>query len=95
MILGFIKLDVNSVGNHHVCRLGKWLETLDQSNSSINNILSKIEKPHSSIHEIAKTAIQEYEKGNVDSAERMLGEIEKYSDVVVGELNKLKEYLIK
>lgn len=95
MILGFIQLEVDSVGNHHICRLGKWLETLDQNNSSISDILSKIEKPHSSIHEVAKTAIQEYEKGNLDSAERMLGEIEKHSDVVVGELNKLKSFLVK
>lgn len=95
MILGYIQLDVSSVGNHHVCRLGKWLETLDQNNSSISNILNKIEKPHSSIHEIAKSAIVEYEKGNIDTAERMLGEIEKHSNVVVEELNKLKSYLTK
>ena len=93
MILGYVKLSIDAVGNHHQCRLGHWLATLDSNDSSIRSIVNDIDEPHSKIHEIAKKSITEYENGNVEGAERMLKEIESYSNVVVGKLNDLKGIL--
>ena len=93
MILGYIKLDTSNVGNHHECRLGKWLESLDKNNSSISEIIEIIEEPHSNIHATARDAIAEYEKGNIANAEKLLKDIEVNSDFVVKELKNLKKYI--
>ena len=93
MILGYVKLDTKSVGNHTTCRLGKWIDTLDHSDSRITGIISKIEKPHSEIHSGAKKAIEAYEAGNVATAERLLKDIERNSSVVISNLMELKKIL--
>lgn len=93
MILGYVKLDTKTVGSHTTCRLGKWLATLDQSDSRITGIISKIEKPHSEIHTGAKKAIEAYEADHIETAERLLKDIERNSSVVVSNLMELKKIL--
>lgn len=93
MILGYVKLDTNTVGNHTSCRLGKWLATLDHNDSRITGIISKIEKPHSEIHSGAKKAIEAYDADNIAAAERLLKDIERNSSVVVSNLKELKKIL--
>ncbi|HHV11835.1 MAG TPA: hypothetical protein GXX75_16295 [Clostridiales bacterium] len=93
MILGYIQLDVTAVGDHHGCRLGKWIATLDQTGSGIKNVIMKMEQPHSEVHKTAKKAIQEYNNGNKVSAEHLLLEIEKNSQMVVDALTELKKYI--
>lgn len=90
MILGYVKLDVSKVGDHNGCRLGKWLHTLNTRKPEVSEIIGKISYPHSKIHEIAKSSIEEYENGNFNVAEEMLKEIEVHSNIVVTELEKLK-----
>ena len=94
MILGYVRLDIASVGDHNGCRLGKWLVGLDNKDPRINAIIGRIREPHASIHEIAKKAITEYEKKNVSAAETMLKEIELHSAKVVKELKELKKILL-
>lgn len=42
MILGNINIEIETVGNHHVCRLGKWLQTLDKEQKGVSQILKKL-----------------------------------------------------
>jgi methyl-accepting chemotaxis protein len=93
MILGYIHLDLDKVGDHNGCRLGKWLNTLDKEKKGIKELLNKIEKPHSLIHEKAKRAIQLYENNNVSESEKILKEIEIASSEVVGYLNDLRSVI--
>lgn len=93
MILGNITLETETVGNHHVCRLGKWLQTLDRNQNGVSEILSKLEGPHSKIHEAAKEAIKAYNNKNSAEAERLLSVLEGNSTLVVALLNKLKEVI--
>lgn len=93
MILGYINLDVAKVGDHHGCRLGKWIMTLDQNDSRIKNIIMKIEHPHSEVHRIAQKAIEEYNNGHKETAEDLLVEIERNSKMVKDSLLELKKYI--
>lgn len=93
MILGYIQLDANTVGDHHSCRLGQWLSTLDKEDGKISSILADIEQPHSDIHKAAKKAILEFNNGNKVIAEQLLPEIENNSKIVVAGLNSLGTYL--
>lgn len=93
MMMGYVKLDVATVGDHHGCRLGKWLETLEIQNPQVKSIINKIEAPHSEIHKAAKSAIEEYTNGKSNKAEAKLAEIEKNSKIVISLLNELKTVL--
>lgn len=93
MILGYVKLDVGTVGNHHVCRLGKFVDTLDKANPKVNELLSKLEIPHKMVHDLAKEAIEAYEKNSIAKAEQILKDIEQSSKMVVGYLNELKKLI--
>ncbi len=90
MILGYIHMDINKVGDHTECRLGKFLHKLDKSDNRISNLLSLIEMPHSQIHQDAKNAIIAYNGGNIKEAEERLKNIEANSLEVVKYLNDLK-----
>lgn len=93
MILGYVDLDPKTVGDHHSCRLGKWLTTLDTGNGKITGLITKMEKPHSLIHQDAKKAIEAYNRGDVETADRLLKDIERNSHTVVDLLEELKRQL--
>lgn len=93
MILGYVKLKTEAVGDSNGCRLGKWLLTLDRSNPRITTIIETIKKPHAQLHEDAKRAIQAYERHNLLEAEAILLEIEKSSKAVVKALEEMKHVL--
>ena len=93
MIMGYITLDVSTVGDHHGCRLGKWIDSLESQDPKVNSIIQQMEEPHAKIHTCAKTAIEEYTKGNLSAAEAKLAEIEANSKVVVALLQDLKKVL--
>lgn len=90
MILGYDHIDIDKVGDHTVCRLGKFLSKLDLSDRRVNDILKMIEKPHRMVHENARNSITAYQSGNLKEAEEKLKNIEINSLEVVKYLNELK-----
>ncbi len=90
MILGYEQLEAEQVGNHHTCRLGNWCEHTHHTNNSIVSELSKLEKPHSQLHEFAKEAILAYNRGNKGEAEKWLGKMDEVSAEVIGHLQEMK-----
>ncbi len=93
MILGYSHIDPKSVGDHHGCRLGKWIATLDDSDHRIKAILDEMESPHSALHVCAREAAVAYSKGNVEEADNKLLEMNGYSEKVVGSLNELRKVM--
>ena len=89
MILGYVNMEESKAGDHHSCRLGKWLATLDASNPKISALLHKIEAPHAAIHTAAKKAIAAHNSGNTEAAEALLPEIESNSKLVISALQEL------
>jgi len=93
MILGYENLTPEQVGNHLECRLGKWVENTGRQISSIKNNLDTMEIPHKKLHELAKEAIVAYNRGNVDSAELKLGEMDDVSKQIIEQLDVIKKKL--
>lgn len=93
MMLGYVVLDVSTVGDHTSCRLGKWLKTLDTSNDTISRIMKEMEAPHAEIHSIAKKAIEAHQKGYQSEVESMLQKLESNSERVIAGIRKLKAYV--
>jgi methyl-accepting chemotaxis protein len=90
MILGYTTLDERSVGNHHTCRLGKWIEGLTVTDSSIQSTLNRMLEPHKRLHEVAKEAIVAYNRGDLKKADQALIAIDGHSQEVVKALTELK-----
>lgn len=93
MMLGYVVLDISTVGDHTSCRLGKWLKTLDTSNDTISRIMKEMEAPHAEIHSIAKKAIEAHQKGYQSEVESMLQKLESNSERVIAGIRKLKAYV--
>lgn len=90
MILGYVKLDEASVGDHTTCRLGKWLGAQDLNGSAFKTLFQKMEEPHKEVHAQAKKAISLYNRGQVEEAISILPAIEANSLKVVECLENLK-----
>ena len=95
MILGYVKLEEKAVGDHTACRLGKWILTLDRNNKAVDELVARIEKPHAGVHQNAKKAIQEYNKGNTDGAKEFLKALDSHSREVVELIEELGKALGK
>lgn len=93
MLLGYERLNDREVGNHHTCRLGRWLESYGSNQPGIAKYLDEIEKPHARLHQTAAEAIKAYNVGNRAAAEAGLAEINALSSQVVAVLNKMLKNL--
>lgn len=89
MLLGYEALSEESVGTHHTCRLGKWLDSLESTDPNVMRIVTHINSPHSQIHSYAKEAIAIYNSGDKAKAESYLSKLENTSAEVVDLLKSL------
>lgn len=88
MLLGYEKVDINIVGDSKNCRLGKWYYQITDRNIKDKKAFLDIEKPHMELHQIAKEAVEAYEKDDRRTAEEALRKMEDCSNKVI---IKLKE----
>ncbi|GAA0730507.1 hypothetical protein GCM10008905_31900 [Clostridium malenominatum] len=90
MILGYDKIDINNIGTHKECRLGKWYYG-DHSNKFKNhNAFNDLESYHIRLHELAKEATISYNKKDIENAEKALKEMDICSKKVIEDLEQLK-----
>jgi len=94
MILGNETLDVGDVGNHHTCRLGKWIKHSDIQDIKLTKLIEEIDDPHEKLHEYAKEAIVAYNRGNVSEAEAMLEKMDHVSKEVIRILDEMRNTVL-
>jgi methyl-accepting chemotaxis protein len=90
MILGYENLADETVGTHHTCRLGRWVDSTDSDNPEIMSIITKLSKPHEKLHVYAKEAIIAFNSGDSNKAESILGQMDIVSKEVIDYLNEMK-----
>lgn len=93
MILGYEKIDINTIGTHLDCRLGKWYYSAGKEVLGQNEIFKAMEKPHIELHQMAKEAAIAYSRNDIAGAEKALEKMNECSVKVVQALDKLKEQL--
>ncbi len=91
LLLGYEKLNAEDVGNHHTCRLGKWIEANKSVYPKLEGLIRDMEKPHSELHKLAGEAIKLYNQGKKHQADEMLVNIDMASAEVVVILKKMLE----
>lgn len=90
MILGFEKIKSSEVGNHHDCRLGKWVDNLADNKCAHLPAFNDLKVPHKQVHELARQAAEAFEGGNSAKAEQILVQMTKASQEVVNILKVLQ-----
>lgn len=89
MLLGYEVLNESTVGTHHTCRLGKWIDALNATDPEVLHLITLITIPHEKIHKIAKEAIVFYNNGDKERAEDCLMHLEENSNKVIDLLKRL------
>lgn len=89
MVLGYEELEAENVGNHHQCRLGKWMHGDASSDAKYSKQIHKIHEPHERLHKNAKAAVVAHNSGDDDLAQQHLDEIDKDSEVIIAELSNM------
>lgn len=89
MLLGYEKLQEESVGTHLTCRLGQWCTKTSKLGSNLNSFINELDHPHEELHNYAKQAINEYNQNKKDKAADTLKLMEGASNKVVAVLRKM------
>lgn len=90
MLLGYEKIDINVVGDHRICRLGKWFYGASCDSNRKQNNFAELEKHHIELHQIAKEAVVAYERNDVKSSELALEKMDVCSQKIFTVLDKIK-----
>lgn len=93
MLLGYEQVDPSTVGNHHECRLGKWVEGPETTALRQNPTFLKLTSPHERVHELAKQAAVAYNQGNPNQASTLLDQMSQASQEVVEILDELQKQM--
>ena len=93
MILGYVEIDINSIGTHHECRLGKWYDNAGMQKFRDNSLFQEMDRPHEDLHKLAKEAAIAYQKKDLRTAEERLERLDEASKRVVEILTTLKSQL--
>lgn len=96
MFLGLEKLKPEDVSSHKMCRLGKWYQDAKTKQRFGNHpSYRELDKYHEQVHVEAKSAVEQFNRGNVESAEHHLSQIEAASFKVIGYINDLINVISK
>lgn len=94
MIMGYVKLDSEKIGDHTSCRLGKWLKQInDTKKIDVIKIIEEIKEPHKKIHNLAKLAIEKYNNSKIGECEEILVKLDRESEIIVNKLNNFLDIL--
>lgn len=91
MLLGFLKLEPKTIGDHTTCALGKWLSQLTTKTALQTRVFTAIEAPHKKLHGLALKAAESYQRRDLRAAEQCLIEMDDCSKKIVSLLKELKE----
>ncbi len=92
IVMNLSNKEENEISNHSSCRLGKWYyEGEGKLNFSKKVGYKELETPHANVHKFGKEAVKKYKEGNIIESIKYLNEMEKYSIIVIENLNKLTD----
>lgn len=93
VLIGRKKMDVEQVPNDHTCRFGKWFDQIQDKSITQKASFRAIVEPHKRVHEIGRQVILLRQKGDHESAMKMMDDLGYASDEVVAALDVLIEDL--
>jgi methyl-accepting chemotaxis protein len=90
MVAGREGLNPNELADHHSCRLGKWYDSVEDSNYKQNKDFISLIQPHKRVHEHGIQAVKYFNDGNIKQALEEIKHVEIASVDVLSLLAKLE-----
>lgn len=91
MLLHYEVVDSAKVADYKGCRLGKWYYGIGCEDLQHIQAFREMEKPHISLHEVAKKSVESYKSKDMESANNYLLEMDRYSKEVFRYLDEIKK----
>lgn len=89
LLMGYENLE--SVNNHHECRLGKWVDNDATEQCRGHKAFHAMQAPHKGVHEAAREALKAHKSGNARDAEVAFERLRNESKKVIECLKKLQD----
>jgi len=80
---------IPTLSDHQSCRLGQWMKQNANSVFARQGSFSRIEKPHTMVHQAGVAALAAAKQGNLQEVGKSLAQMEKASEEVVRLLDEL------
>lgn len=94
LLLGFETMTESDLGSPKDSRLGKWYYGAGKQLHGKERSFIEVEQPMLEAHDLAKKAIQAYNRHDMASAEHYLAELTTVSDIVIVKLKELQKNMI-
>jgi len=92
-LLGGEQAKAADLGDHHGCRLGKWVGTMNDPAITGHPAFAALQGPHARVHAAAKAALTAHAAGRVAAAIEEAETMDAASDEVVRRLTELGDAL--
>ena len=92
-VLGRIKLSENQLPDHHLCRLGKWYDSVQNPVILNAPAYAQLKAPHKQVHALGKDVLRRYHSGDTDGALLMTSDLRQASETVINLLEQLGQQL--
>jgi methyl-accepting chemotaxis protein len=88
-VLGRAQVAEGDLPDHHLCRLGKWYDNVENPVILGAPAYKALLDPHKQVHDIGKEILRQYHSGDPDVAIATIPKLSEASDKVVGLLDQL------
>lgn len=92
-VLGRGNWKSSEVPDHHNCRLGKWYDSIEDTELLANPAFKSLKDPHSNVHASAIQALTAHERGDSEGAIQGLKALDLASKAVIDNLDAVSQYL--
>ncbi|MFD2232278.1 methyl-accepting chemotaxis protein [Phaeospirillum tilakii] len=89
MMTGKVKLSADELANEHTCRLGKWYYGSGSAHFHGHPAFTELEPHHRDVHQNGIAAVRAYNDGHFEQAMAYIAEVEKASQGVLTNLDRL------
>ena len=88
-IIGHDNWSTGEIPDHHMCRFGRWYESIDNEAVRRHPAYTAINAPHKLVHAAAKAALEAHARGDNEATSRHLHELDRASRTVIQALDEL------
>ena len=88
MVAGQVRLTADEVGSAETCRLGRWYAASEEKYGALP-AFQAVAAPHAEVHRCARTAVEEYVRGDAAAARQTMQTLDHAADQVVQALEAL------
>lgn len=89
MLAGGARIEQSQLVSHHHCALGRWYDGIGGYEFGKLEVFQQLEAPHAKLHELAREAVNAYDRGERQTAQNYLNQMRTASENVIRLLDRV------